>query len=76
MADEVIQGDLDELVARHDLRGRRVRIIVLDETEAEASDANSWLESLRAWADSHKPLGHLVDDSRDGIYSGTVDDPR
>jgi hypothetical protein len=72
MADEIIQGEWDDLVRRDDLHGRKVRVIVIDE---ESSD-NPWLKSLRAWADSHKPVGHLIDDSREGIYSGTVDDPR
>lgn len=68
---EIIQGDWDELVKRQDLRGRRVRILVLDEAEE-----NPWLKSLQAWADSHQPLKHTVDDSRESIYSGTLDDPR
>jgi hypothetical protein len=68
---EIIQGEWDELVSRQDLRGRKVRIIVLDR---DADDP--WLKSLQAWADSHQPLGHPVDDSREAIYSGTVDDPR
>ena len=72
MSDEIIQGDWDDLIGRHDLHGRKVRVIVLD----EQSPDNLWLKSLRAWADSHKPLGHPVDDSRQSIYSGTVDDPR
>jgi hypothetical protein len=84
---EIIQGNWDDLVARHDLHGRRVRIIVLDES-AEADDTSlasdgaasatgdAWLKSLRIWADSHKTVGHFVDDSRESIYSGTVDDPR
>jgi len=69
---EIIQGDWDDLVARHDLHGRKVRVIVLDEETPE----NPWLKSLFAWADSHKPLGHPVDDSRESIYTGTIDDPR
>jgi len=72
MSDEIIQGDWDDLVSRHDLHGRKVRVIVLD----EQSPDNPWLKSLPAWADSHKPLGHPVDDSRQSIYPGTVDDPR
>jgi hypothetical protein len=72
MSDEIIQGDWDDLVNRRDLHGRRVRVIVIDEERPD----NPWLRSLRAWADSHKPLGHSVDDSRESIYSGTVDDPR
>jgi hypothetical protein len=67
----IIQGDWDELVSREDLRGHSVRVIVLDQDHD-----NSWLKSLQAWADSHQPLGHPVDDTREGICSGTVDDPR
>ena len=71
---EVIEGQWDELIARQDLHGRRVRVVVLE--PKKHSEQEPWLKSLRAWADSHQPLGHLVDDSREGIYSGTVDDPR
>ena len=74
MPDEIIQGNWDELVNRHDLRGRKVRVIVLDQDQEPAD--NPWLKSLRAWADSHKSLGHPVNDDRESIYSGTVDDPR
>jgi hypothetical protein len=74
---EIIQGEWDVLITRHDLRGRKVRVIVLDEqSEGEASRDDPWLKSLRAWADSHQPLGHPVDDCRESIYSGTADDPR
>ena len=74
----VIQGDWDDLVNRHDLHGRKVRVIILDEEPGspEAPGDNPWLECLHTWADSHKPLGHLIDDGRESIYSGTVDDPR
>lgn len=72
MSDVMIQGNWDDLVARQDLRGRKVRVTVIDEQQP----GNPWLKSLRAWADSHQPLGHLVDDSRESIYPGTVDDPR
>jgi hypothetical protein len=72
MPDEIIQGDWDDLVRRRDLHGRKVRVIVIDEDTTD----NPWLKSLRAWADSHEPLGYLVDDSRESIYSGTVDGPR
>jgi Arc/MetJ-type ribon-helix-helix transcriptional regulator len=27
-----------------------------------------WLADFTAWANSHKPIGHFVDDSRDSIY--------
>ncbi len=26
--------------------------------------------ALRAWAESHKPVSHFVDDSRESIYEG------
>lgn len=67
MANEIIEGNWDELVARPDLHGRKVRMILLDEERSK----NPWVASLRAWADSHKVLGHFVDDSRESIYSGT-----
>ena len=35
---EIIEGNWDDLANRQDLRGRRVRIIVLDE-----QDNNPWL---------------------------------
>jgi hypothetical protein len=76
MSDVMIQGNWDDLVARQDLHGRRVRIIVLDPERPDERPDNPWLKSLHAWADSHMPLGHLVDDSRESIYSGTIDDPR
>jgi hypothetical protein len=72
MSDEIIQGNWDDLVSRHDLHGRMVRVIVLDEDRSD----NPWLKSLLAWADSHKPIEHQIDDSRESIYSGTIDDPR
>ena len=68
---EIIQGKWDDLVARHDLRGRTVRVVVLDDDKDDP-----WLRMLRAWADSHQPAGHSIDDRREGIYSGTADDPR
>ncbi len=74
MADEVFEGRWDDLIERHDLHGRRVRIVVLD--GAADGQGDPWLKSLTAWADNHDPVGHRVDDSRESIYSGTVDDPR
>jgi len=71
---EVIEGKWEDLAGRQDLRGRKVRVIVLEEGGKREEDP--WLKSLRAWADSHEPVGHWVDDSRESIYSGTLDDPR
>ena len=70
----IIEGKWEELVGRQDLRGRQVQVIVLEDDEMLPGDA--WLKALHAWANSHKPLGHIVDDSRESIYSGTIDDPR
>ena len=69
---DVIQGKWDDLIKSQELRGHTVRVIVLDRQRTE----NPWIRSLRAWSDSHKPLGNAVDDGRDNIYSGTADDPR
>ena len=70
---EVIEGTWDDLVARRDLQGRRIRVRVLENDEGQL---DPWVKSLRAWAESHKPVGHAIDDSRESIYSGTADDPR
>ena len=72
MPDKVIEGVWEDLISREDLRGRTVRIVVLDQQPQD----NPWLKSLNSWADSHEPLAHKVDDSRESIYTGTVDDPR
>jgi hypothetical protein len=69
---EIIQGKWDDLVKNHDLRGHIVRVIVLDQQHIK----EPWLRGLQAWADNHKHLGYIVDDSRANIYPGTADDPR
>lgn len=71
---EIIEGKWEDLAGRKDLQGRRVRIVILDEGEQGSDDP--WLKSLRAWMDQHEPAGHRVDDTRESIYSGTIDDPR
>jgi hypothetical protein len=71
---EIIEGNWDDLAGRQDLQGRRVRVVVLEEGEQGAADP--WLKSLRAWVDRHEAQGQWVDDSRESIYSGTMDDPR
>ncbi len=73
MAD-IIQGNWNDLMRREDLRGRRVQVIVMGEDQAQPE--NPWLKSLRAWADGHKQIAQLADDSRESIYSATVNDPR
>ena len=71
---EVIEGKWEDLVARQDLRGRSIWAIVFD--DAEKGKEDPWLQSFHAWADSHEPVEQWVDDSRESIYSGTMDDPR
>jgi hypothetical protein len=71
---EIIEGKWEDLVARQDLRGRSVWVVVFEEGEKGEEDA--WLKSFHAWADAHEPVGHWVDDSRESIYSGTIDDRR
>lgn len=51
--------------------------LAADEKAAQtATAAEQWSAQWHAWADAHRPGTHVVDDSREGIYSGTVDDPR
>jgi hypothetical protein len=74
MMAEIIEGKWEDLVGRRDLQGREVRVLVFEEGEKGKDDP--WLKSLRAWVDSHQPLAHGVNDSRESIYVGTIDDPR
>jgi hypothetical protein len=71
---EIIEGIWEDLAGRADLHGRKVRLLVLEDGEGGQEDP--WLKSLQDWADKHEPVGHRSDDSRESIYSGTVDDPR
>ncbi len=71
---EIIEGKWEDLVARHDFLGRDVRIIVFD--DGEKAVEVQWLKRLHDWVESHAPVGHWVDDSRESIFSGTIDDPR
>lgn len=71
----VIEGQWDELIKRSDLQGHKVCVIVLDEVHAPPTP-QEWIEKLEAWANRERPVRPLADDSRDSIYSGTLDDPR
>ena len=71
---EIIEGKWEDLAGREDLRGRTVRVIILEEGEKGKEDP--WLKALHAWVAAHEPVAHWVDDSRESIYSGTIDDPR
>ena len=76
MPDRVIEGKWEDVVLREDLRGHRVRVIVMDEAANPPTADADWLRRLRAWAAGQPKVGHFVDDSREAIYGGTVDDPR
>ena len=79
MTEQTIEGTWEELLHRTDLRGRRVRVTILGVAETKSSvkaGESAWLSELRAWVDGHPPVSHRVDDGREGIYSGTTDDPR
>jgi hypothetical protein len=73
---QVIEGEWDELLKRNDLHGRKVRITILDEEHREALETDQWLKAFHAWVNRPRPVTGPIDDSRDSIYSGTMDDPR
>jgi len=66
---KTIEGKWEDLITRQDLAGYTVRVTVLDETVEDP-----WLAKLKAFVtrDRHK-VDHFIDDSRESIYSGTVD---
>lgn len=39
-------------------------------TGPEGKSYEQWVAELHAWAASHQPVSHLVDDSRESIYAG------
>jgi hypothetical protein len=74
MSERVIEGVWDDLVDREDLRGRRVRVTVIDDEttsspEQSVETAEKWVDRLRAWAASHRPIDRPADDDRDSIYA-------
>ena len=78
---------LDDLVASGHFKDQQAAIeravqLLEQEVRGQSSKRPSelsyqeWSRRFREWAESHPPTGHFVDDSRDSIYSGTIDDPR
>jgi hypothetical protein len=67
-------GPWEELIKREDLRGHRVRVIVED--PELTPDADAWVKGLYEMAGLGIRTDHVVDTSRDCIYSGRHDDPR
>ncbi|MFW5693182.1 MAG: hypothetical protein ACOCWL_03105 [Thermoguttaceae bacterium] len=62
-------GLWDDLVSCTKFRGRQVKVVVLDEPPARATD-DEWLQSLRRMARNGVRLVSPADDSRDAIYEG------
>jgi len=60
--------------------GKDLTSFVLDAVEEKIGEANGsgaaslspdqWSREWHAWAASHRPLSHVVDDSRESIYAG------
>lgn len=60
--------------------GKDVEAFVLEMVEEKLTDnpttgpgdksPEQWSAELHAWAASHKPVTHFVDDSRESIYAG------
>ena len=74
MSERVIERVWDDLVRREDLRGRRVRVTVIDDATASSPEqaseaAETWAARLRAWARSHRATEHPADDRRESIYT-------
>jgi hypothetical protein len=76
MSNRIIEGPWEEIVQRDDLRGHRVRVVVVDEPVRNQIERAQWISQLRAWANTRPAIHRIVDDSRESIYGGTLDDPR
>jgi len=77
MDGKTIEGPWDQLIQRSDLRGHWVRITVLDEApQQQAIDPDEQFKRIQEFEKSLPHITHFVDDSRESIYSGTLDDPR
>ena len=77
-AGQADRGELvkpDAVLANSDELKRRRAAEAKDTGEASSPPPGArpfaeWSADLRAWAASHKPVSHVVDDSRDSIYEG------
>ncbi|HVX86088.1 MAG TPA: hypothetical protein VH253_14995 [Phycisphaerae bacterium] len=76
----VYEGVFEEVLAhRAELAGKRVRVEVIGEP-VKASEVGKTPEervsAYLAWVGAPRPVRDQMDDSRESIYSGTIDDPR
>src|SRR5437773_12398309 len=62
-----VTGRWEELISRPELRGRRVKVTVLDEQSPD-TQADKWLESLHQMASNGVRIARPADDSRESIY--------
>jgi hypothetical protein len=68
---KTIEGKWEEIVTRQDLVGHTVRVTVLDEATEDP-----WLKKFNGWVATADHVNHPIDDSRESMYSRTIDDPR
>ncbi|HWB54331.1 MAG TPA: hypothetical protein VG722_09060 [Tepidisphaeraceae bacterium] len=64
-----ITGQWEDLIARPEFRGHRVKITIVDGKETPG-DTHAWIESLRKMADNGIRITTPADDSRQSIYEG------
>ena len=76
MLENVIEGPWEIVIQRPELHGHYVRIIVMDTSPLTPQVDPTWIDRVRASANSHRPVDHFADDSSENIYGGTLDDPR
>lgn len=75
----IFEGTIEELLAHQsELQGKRLRVEILSESIVPAMlpTPHERATAFTQWAQKQKPITHPIDDSRDSIYGGTLDDPR
>ena len=46
------------------------KLLAAESTGPEGKTREQWAAEFKAWIESHKPVTHFVDDSRESIYAG------
>lgn len=46
------------------------KLLASEPTGPEGKTREQWAAEFKAWVESHKPVTHFVDDSRESIYAG------
>lgn len=73
---EAARSGMDEAAFATRLIEQGLRVAETPASQDKHPSDNPWVKALHEWADAHEPVSHFVDDSRERIYSGTLDDPR